>query len=389
MRITPRVLFFAFGFSVAGLVQAQETGSLLVISKHDQTLAIVDPATLQVVARVPVGEDPHEVAANADGTVALVSNYGSGAYHTLAVVDLVAHKALPAIDLGPLRGPHGLVFVGGKFWFTVEGSKAVARYDPATRQVDWVMGTGQNRTHMLYVSSDGLHLVTTNVNSSTVSIIDFEPVRQAGTGRGGARPAAARPTDAPPPQRPANAAPAPRGNGPPSSTLPMPTVDWNETVIQVGSGSEGFDVSPDGKEIWVGNANAATVSIIGRQEKKVIATLDVNVPRANRLRFTPDGKLVLVSSSADLVILDASTRTVVKRLQLGQFGHGAGGVFVQPDGARAFVGLGPDNFVAVVDLHTFEVVGHIDVGGEPDGMAWAVRHADTAAQPSAPPATSP
>jgi len=366
MKLPRFTLLLFFGFGVAGLLHAEDTASLLVISKRDQTLAIVDPATLQVVAKVPVGQDPHEVAANDEGTIAYVSNYGSGAYHTLAVVDLVAHKALPSIELGGLHGPHGMEFVGGKVWFTVEGSKAIARFDPATNQVDWVMGTGQNRTHMLYVSADGLHIVTTNVSSSTVSIIDFEPVRGAGGPRGGGRPPGPRPEGAPPP--------APRGGGQPSSTLPLPTVDWNETVISVGSGSEGFDVSPDGKEIWVGNANAATVSIIDREQKKVTATLDVNVPRANRLRFTPDGKLVLVSSSADLVIIDASTHEVVKRVQVGNFGHGAGGIFVQPDGARAFVGCGPDNYVAVVDLHTFAVVGHIDVGGEPDGMTWTVHH---------------
>lgn len=33
--------------------------SLLVLSKQDHTLAIVDPATLGVVARIPVGDDPH------------------------------------------------------------------------------------------------------------------------------------------------------------------------------------------------------------------------------------------------------------------------------------------------------------------------------------------
>ncbi|WP_283247190.1 hypothetical protein [Corallococcus exiguus] len=33
----------------------------------------------------------------------------------------------------------------------------------------------------------------------------------------------------------------------------------------------------------------------------------------------------------------------------------------------------PDNDVAVIDLKTLEVTGHIDVGGRPDGLAWAVR----------------
>jgi YVTN family beta-propeller protein len=52
---------------------------LLVLSKSDHTLAIVDPSSLQVIAKVPVGNDPHEVIAFTDGTTAYVSNYGYGA----------------------------------------------------------------------------------------------------------------------------------------------------------------------------------------------------------------------------------------------------------------------------------------------------------------------
>jgi hypothetical protein len=43
------------------------------------------------------------------------------------------------------------------------------------------------------------------------------------------------------------------------------------------------------------------------------------------------------------------------------------------DGNRAFISCGPDNYVAVVDLKALEVIGHIDIGGEPDGLAWAIR----------------
>jgi YVTN family beta-propeller protein len=70
------------------------------------------------------------------------------------------------------------------------------------------------------------------------------------------------------------------------------------------------------------------------------------------------------------VIFDAATRKEVKRLSIG---HGSGGILVQPDGTRAFVACGPDNYVAVIDLKALTVVDHIDAGGNPDGMAWAVR----------------
>src|SRR5215468_1054371 len=114
-------------FCAASEAAAQSTPqhSLLALSKRDHTLAIVDPATLQVIARAPVGPDPHEVIASSDGKMAYVSIYGGGRYHALSVVDLVSQKALAEIDTGALNGPHGVAFVGGKVWFTAEGAKAV------------------------------------------------------------------------------------------------------------------------------------------------------------------------------------------------------------------------------------------------------------------------
>jgi YVTN family beta-propeller protein len=348
--------------SLPATLPAQSTSttnsSLLVLSKHDHTLSVVDPVTLQVVARMPVGNDPHEVIASSDGRTAYVSNYGFGAYNTLAVLDLVARRALPSIDLGPLRGPHGLTFVGGKTWFTAEAAKAIGRYDPATDKVDWILGTGQNRTHMVYVSDDQQRIITTNVSSGTVSLIELEPVHM------GPPPGGIRPPNSP------TGAPGGPGGLPPGG--PMPRKDWNETVIRVGNGSEGFDVSPDRGEVWVANAQDGTISIIDIATRKVVATLSANVHGANRLKFTPDGKRVLVSTlgGPDLVILDAATRSEIKRIPIG---HGAAGIVMQPDGTRAFVACSPDNYVAVIDLQSLAVAGHIQAGGEPDGMAWAIR----------------
>ena len=284
-----------------------------------------------------MGDDPHEVVASADGRTAWVSNYGYGSLHTLTSVDLVQGKAVQRIDLGPLAGPHGLAFAEGKTWFTAEGAKSLARLDPATNKVDLIVGTGQNRTHMIYVSPDAQHIVVTNVSSGTVSLIDAVPVKSV------------EPAQAPDqPQR----------------------TEWNETVVKVGRGPEGFDVSPDGREIWVGNAGDGTVSIIDLQMRKVIATLDDDVKGVNRLKFTPDGKLALLSAGPKLVVIDALRRAVPKRVALG---HGSGGILVEPGGNRAFVACNPDNYIAVIDLKTLAVTGKLDVGPDPDGMAWAVK----------------
>ncbi len=355
-------LIFLLAFLTGSIAWSESTPreALLVLSKGDHTLAIVDPSALKVIAKAPVGEDPHEVIASTDGKFAYVSNYGGGAYNTLAVIDLINQKPLPSIDLGPLRGPHGLVFVGGKTWFTAEAAKAIGRYDPAKKAVDWILGTGQDRTHMIFVSEDMKRIFTTNVSSATVSIIE----KSSRSGFGG-----------PPP------GPGPSGNsggpgGPPPGGRrgPMgpPGGNWEETVVPVGRGAEGFDVVPNGNELCAANAQDGTVSIIDLTAKKVTETLQANVPGANRLKFTPDGKLVLISSlsGSRLAVLDSATHKEVTRIDIG---HGAAGIQTQPDGSRAYVACTGGNYVAVIDLKTLEIAGRIDAGPEPDGLAWSVR----------------
>ncbi len=330
-----RAPLFLFSLALVSSLQAAPTpaNSLLVLSKGDHMLAIVDPKTLEVVARVPSGPDPHEVVASSDGKLAFISNYGGGAYNTITVVDLVAQKNLPVIDLGPLRGPHGLMFVNGKVWFTAEAAKVIGSYDPATQKIDWVLGTGQNRTHMVWVSNDAGHVVTSNISSASLTFAE----KNTRSGPGG-----------------------------------RSQTDWDETVVAVGRGAEGFDVSPDGKELWAANAQDGTISVVNVAEKKVVDTLTFNVRSANRLKFTPDGRLIFVSllSGSDVVVIDAATRKEVKRLTTGR---GAEGIQMHPDGALAYVACTPDNYVVIIDIKTLAIKGRLDAGKQPDGMAWAVR----------------
>ena len=70
-------------------------------------------------------------------------------------------------------------------------------------------------------------------------------------------------------------------------------MDWHQTVIPVGKGDEGFDVSPDGRELCTANAQDGTLSVVDLTKRTVTATLDAKTFGANRLKFTPNGKLVL------------------------------------------------------------------------------------------------
>jgi YVTN family beta-propeller protein len=296
--------------------------ALLILNKSESKLAILDPRTNQVVAKVPTGDQPHEVAVSADGRLAYVSNYSG---RTISAIDLAGQKER-RVDLGELARPHGIWFHDGKVYFTAEGSRMLGRYDPASNKVDWTFTTGQNTTHMVSVSRDGNRIFATNIGSDSVSILE----------RRGA--------------------------------------DWKQTVIAVGRGPEGFSVSPDGRELWAAHSGDGGISVIDIASKKVTQTIPRVTQRSNRLQFSPDGRLALVSdaSNGDLAVLDVAARKESKRLRLGS---GAEGILITPDGARAYVALERANAVVIVDMKKLETMGHIDMGpgSGPDGMAWAVR----------------
>jgi YVTN family beta-propeller protein len=151
----------------------------------------------------------------------------------------------------------------------------------------------------------------------------------------------------------------------------QPHKQWIQTVIAVSRGSEGFDVTPDGKQLWTASADDGTISVIDLASMKVSSTIDAKAFGANRLQFTPDGKRALISSlrNGDLFVFDVESHKELKKLNIG---HGGAGILIDPDGSRAFVGCTPDNYVAVIDLKTLEVTGHITIAGA-DGLAWAIR----------------
>src|SRR5579885_3150496 len=264
---------------------AARSAVLLVLNKASNELAIVDPVSHQVLGRVPTGLSPHEVTASADGRLAFVSNYGTGEApgNSISVIQIEPPKEVRRFLLDPMSRPHGIWFAGGRVYFTAEANKLIGSYDPAASRVNWLLGTGQNSTHMVLVSPDGNRIFTANIGSD--SITEFE-----------------------------------RTGGP---------MAWNGTVIPVGKGPEGMDLSPDGRELLVSDMGGG-----------------------------------------ELVVLDARARKEVKRLSLGRSPEG---ILMPPGESRAYVAVAGENHVAILDLKTLTVAGQIETGSGPDGLAWAQR----------------
>lgn len=312
---------------------------LLVIFKTDHALEMRDPASFALLASAPLGPDPHEIAVSQDGRTAYVSNPGYGAFHRIDVIDLDTGQAQTPIDTTPLLGPHGLAFVQDRLWFTAHGAKAIGHLDPRTRVIDWAMGTGQDTTHLLHVSADGQHAYASNSGSGTISLFERRLVPPA---------------------------------MPPTGVLPAaahPRMDWVHTVVPTGPGTEGFDVSPDERELWTVGPDGV-LYVIDLAAHRVAATFASGLDGVHRLAFTPDGRQVMVVSvkTGALAVFDAVTRKPVKRLQTGR----GAGIFMDKAGHRAFVSCTPDGFVAVIDLGTLTETARIAVA-RPDGVALASR----------------
>ena len=300
--------------------------ALLVLSKAENTLAVVDPVSLQVLRKVPVGEGPHEVVVSADGKTAFVANYGNQKPgNTISMIDIDAGKELRRINLGPLTRPHGLYECGGKVYFTSETTCAVGRYDPQGDNVDWVVGTGQAGSHMLTIDEPNGRIYTTNIGSDSVTIIDA-----LGPGPG-------------PGPKPVN--------------------------VTVKKGPEGLALSPDGKELWVAPRQGGEIVVIDATTDTVKQSIPFK-GAAFRLHFTPDGKRVIAPDlpNGEVVIYDAASRKEEKRIQVAQAPIGT---VVTPDSKRAFVACAGANKVIVLDLEKLAVAGTIDAGKAPDGMIWA------------------
>jgi len=109
----------------------------------------------------------------------------------------------------------------------------------------------------------------------------------------------------------------------------------------------------------------------------VTQTLPISLRGANRLKFTPDGRRVLIAgggggaAGSSLVVMDTATRKEVKQLNLG---GGAAGILIVPDGSRAYVAVSGKDKVAVVDLKSLDVTGYVSTGKQPDGLAWVQRN---------------
>lgn len=321
-------LLLAAALTAADTVRGVPEGALLLVAnKQEASLSIIEVESGKLLATVPTGQGPHEVAVTGNGRFAVVANYGAQAPgNTLTVVDLRTRAPVGTIDLGEYRRPHGIVVLPGDslVLVTSEASRSVVLV-ALEGGVRGAIATGAAGSHMVAVTADGRRGYTANVGSGSITELDIP-------------------------------------GGVSARTLP------------VAPATEGIAVTPDGREVWVGSNGAHTVTIVDTRTWKAVDTL----PAAGlpyRVAISPDGRTAVVPApQAGVVrIFDVPTRR--ERAVLAFEGAGPVGSTITADGAYVFVALQGSNEAAMVDLKSGKEVRRFATGAGPDGIAtyWPAR----------------
>jgi DNA-binding beta-propeller fold protein YncE len=303
------------------------TGTIIVTNKTPSTATIIDVGSGRTLATLPTGPGPHEIAITANGATAVVTDYSGpqGTRKTLTVLDVPGMKVVRTIELGQYTAPHGIHFLPGDSLVVVtsEGSNNVIIVHVATGEIRKAIPTNFRGSHMIGVTANATRGYTSNGAGNSVSEVDLK----AGTFL---------------------------------RSWPVP------------NGPEAINVTPDGKEVWVGSNTTHVVSVLDPATGTVSQVAD-SVAWPYRVLFTPDVKTVIIPDLGNETVrfIERASRKEISRLMLP--GAGPQGITMSPDAKYTFLSLSKQAKVAIIDMKTRAVVAHLDAGNTPDGIVYTTR----------------
>lgn len=305
------------------------TGIVVVVNQRSDSITLIDLATMEAYAHVPVVGGPHEAAVAPDGRSVIVTNYNRQGVpqRALSWIELPSGKPLKTIELANHRMPHDVRWVDStRVVCTVEADSALLVVNVASGQVERVFRTGQRGSHMLALSTDRKRLYCSNMGNGSVSAFDFV------TGE---------------------------------KLADIPT----------GKECEGVGVSPDGRWVWAGNRAEDTISILDTDSLRVVRRLE-SPGFPYRVQFTRDGRWALVphARASSLVVCDVAGQEIAKSIPLGLTkveAPSTAGVFPHPSGRWAFVTVRNDDSMLVLDLEKGTTLARVAVQSSPDGVTWS------------------
>lgn len=273
---------------------------------------------------ITVGNSPRGVIPNQNGSKVFVSNLTSD---SVSAVDMATRTAT-AVSVGSSPKRLAILPDGSKVFVACSGGStitAIITSDNSTKSVtvgtspqDVVLSTDGSTLYVPNASSSSLSIVnTSNYSTSTVSGLGSVPTRVALTPNG-------------------SKAYVLNSSSNNVSVVNLASKSVSST-ISVGNNPTDLVVSPDGNKVFVLNRNDVTVSIISTSTDSVMKTIGTggSVNTYHNILITPDGKKVYVSCGSILSVIDTSSNSLSKLLNLG---ISISSMKVSPDGSKIYCG---------------------------------------------------
>ena len=308
-------------------------GKLYIVNKGTSSVTVFDLEKGKELAELPISVEPHE-ATTLNNSV-ILSNYGnaSDVGKSLSVINPKNNQLIKTIDLGSNIKPHGIVAIpnSNNVAVVTDVNSALLVVNVKTGLLEKRIPTLQEFSHLLVLHPFKPLAYVSNTTSSSVSVIDLE-------------------------------------------------LEQVIKIIPCGWGTEGIDITPDGKEIWVTNSKENSLYTISTDNYQITDTLPTGI-QPLRLKFSLDGKLCLVTNAKDgnIFIYNRHLKKQVKTITIPgkkniveKIIHKTPRpvcVLMHPNGLFAFISNSNANRIEVVDLNTLTIVSSIASEQIPDGLA--------------------
>jgi YVTN family beta-propeller protein len=304
-------------FSFVLFCLAARADVLVVASSGASHVTLIDPASREVLAEVPVGKGPHEIVASRDGKFAWVADAGGT---SVTLVDLKKRRAARTLELSCRPHDVALPREGKPLFVTCARQKALIEIDPWTGAESKRHDVAVEGAWMVAAAPDGSRAYTANLEGGGITFVD-------------------------------------RGSG-------------RITNLATSAGEIGIDVTPDGREVWLANSSTSRVTVFDAVTGKVLATFDAGAESPSRVRFTPDGKRAVMTfgMAKKVGVFDVATRKPLRWIEIDS---GSKVLTISPDGRKAAVSAPHKDAVLILDLVKGTLEGKVTVAGQPDGVAWA------------------
>jgi YVTN family beta-propeller protein len=315
----PDGVYAHIGPSEVNPATANATARVYVPNSMSNTVDVVDPATMQIVAHYAVGKLPQHVTPSWDMKTLYVDN---DLGDSLTPIDPVTGKRGPSVYV---LDPYNLYFTpDGRFALVVaERFQRLDFRDPHTFKLIKTVRIDHSGPNHLDFSADGRYLLISCEFSGYVVKVDVERMEVVKSVDVGGKPADVRVS----PDGKSFFVTNEYRNG-------VSVIDPDRMVetkfIPTGHGAHGFVVSRDGKNLYVTNRTGGSVSVLDMNTQKTV-TKWITGGSPDMGGVSTDGTRLWLSNrhGGSVMAIDTRDGRVVGRISVGAGPHGLC-VFPQP-----------------------------------------------------------